>query len=62
MPVNTIWTFKRCSVTGKKTVHTELIPILVRGTAFEVLGNNTEPDHEIRKRRENATKAFAGLI
>jgi len=46
----------------EKTVHTELIPILARETAFEVLGNNTEPDHEIRKRRENATKAFAGLI
>ena len=46
----------------EKTVHTELIPILARETAFEVLGNNTEPVHEINKRRENATKAFAGLI
>ena len=30
-----------------KTVHTELTPILARETAFEVLGNNTEPVHEI---------------
>ena len=43
-------------------MHTELIPIFASETAFEVLGNNTEPVHEINKRRENATKAFAGFI
>ena len=47
---------------GDKTVHVELIPKKARETAFELLGNNTNPDLEIVKRRGNATKAFAGLI
>jgi hypothetical protein len=47
---------------GDKTVHVELLPGESRRTAFEILGNNIDPDQEIRKRRENATKAFAGLI
>jgi len=47
---------------GEKTVHVELLPGESRKTAFEILGNNIDPDQEIRKRRENATKAFAGLI
>jgi hypothetical protein len=47
---------------GGKTVHVELVPETARTTAFEILGNNTNPNLEIVKRRSNATKAFAGLI
>ena len=47
---------------GGKTVHVELVPETARTTAFEILGNNTDPDLEVVKRRGNATKAFAGLI
>ena len=47
---------------GGKTVHVEFLPKIGRTTAFEMLGNNTNLDLEIVKRRGNATKAFAGLI
>ena len=50
----------RCD--GDKTVHVELIPETASKTAVELLGNNTNPDLEIFKRRGNATNAFAGLI
>ena len=55
-------TIGKMQCNGDKTQHTELVPGLARTTAFELLGNNTESEHEIRKRRENATKASTGLI
>ena len=55
-------TIGKMQCNGDKTQHTELVPGLARTTAFELLGNNTESEHEIRKRRKNATKASTGLI
>jgi len=47
---------------GEKTTHIELLPGTARGTVLEMLGNNLDPYSEIRTRRGNATKAFAGML
>ena len=55
-------TINKMQCNGDKTLFTELVPVLARNTALMLLGNKMEPGHEIRKRRENATKTFTGLI
>jgi hypothetical protein len=47
---------------GEKTTHIELLPGAAKETDVDILGNNLKPESEIRKRRNNAIKAFAGLI
>ena len=43
---------------GDKTVHAKLVLMMAKDTAFEMFGNNLEPDYAIRKRKINATKTF----
>ena len=60
MPTDMAVDKRQCN--GGKTVHVEFEPETTRKTAFELLGNKTNPNLEIVKRRGNAIKAFAGLI
>ena len=60
MPVDMAADKMTCN--GEKTTHTELLPGTAKDTDIEILGNNLQPELEIRKRRNNAIKAFAGLL